>query len=229
MSGHKDALERAAYLSIPAFSALAGLQTGALPERSTPAVDASVSLLFEHEGRARSGESIFSPRRVQAMCEIEAVFTSHVLYPHLCILNETGGCADQSLSAAALFYPAAADRDPSRGGCALLPAAAVAARARAVLSDFFTSTNGFFATAGAQPGGHTNASRSLLRLGAPLRGCILLSASSLPLTIGRTRLAFYQTLTSSLGAAFDQPSVVRPGTRTRRTASRSSGPSTAPS
>jgi hypothetical protein len=168
---NKDALDRAAYLSLPAFGALTGLQTGDLPERSVPAEDATLTLLFEHEGRARSSESIFSPLRVQAICEIEALFTYHPLYPRLCMLNETRGCTDQALSAAALFYPTPADRDPARGGCALLPAATVTARARGVLSDFFTTTNGFFATAAAQPGGYSNASRSLLRLGAPLRGC----------------------------------------------------------
>ena len=109
----------------------------------------SFNILFIHQNKDGADKSIFTPKKVQEMCNIEKVVTEHALWKYFCPLDSnTGACANQPYSAVNSFYLTEAERKE----CALLDQAVVDQRATALMTGLLTSANGFFANEGAQEG-----------------------------------------------------------------------------
>ena len=109
----------------------------------------SFNILFIHQNKDGADKSIFTPKKVQEMCNIEKVVTEHALWKYFCPLDSnTGACAHQPYSAVNRFYLTEAERKE----CALLDQAVVDQRATALMTGLLTSANGFFANEGAQEG-----------------------------------------------------------------------------
>ncbi|KAJ1496019.1 hypothetical protein T484DRAFT_1875221 [Baffinella frigidus] len=110
-----------------------------------------------------------TPKKVQAICEIERLLLSHPLYKLFCVLEDaTSKCAKQGLSVSAQFYEDAF-LDPETGSCPLLSHQQVD-EWRALVGGFFASSGANASLPGIASKGDTNTTRSLLSLGGPLKG-----------------------------------------------------------
>ena len=161
-SKHKDAL---GWLRRDAESNLVA------QERTKVAPTSYIIFNWRHQSASDNSLSIFSPRKVQAMCQVEALVLHHPLYPLFCPVDAAGECAAQPYSVAELFY---SPEEVASGNCPLLSSAQVLA-GKARLSNL--DSGAFFVSAGADPArfagtslGDSNTTRSILSLGAPLKG-----------------------------------------------------------
>jgi len=172
-SKRKDAISYSRMESFETFQTLVSeVMPGAADEEDEPRTEVSdlmnLRFLFSHEDlEANKDSSIFTPKKVKAMCELEALMTSHPFYKHFCLRDDAGECAPQKFSISAKFYDAD-QMDPASGGCAELSAQELEEKADLLLAD--VDTNSFFFPIDATDGGFINTTRSILQLGAPLAG-----------------------------------------------------------
>mmetsp|Transcript_48112 Transcript_48112/g.75144 ORF Transcript_48112/g.75144 Transcript_48112/m.75144 type:complete len:1138 (+) Transcript_48112:214-3627(+) len=126
-------------------------------------------LYFNDQPEDTKDSSIFTPKKVKVMCELESLIVHHPFYPYFCQIDDQGNCLDQEMSLVQYFYPTPSERNVATGGCAELAAADVERIAKEdILADF--DSTGFHVAYDAVVGGHTNTTRSMIRLGSPLPG-----------------------------------------------------------
>ena len=127
---------------------------------------------------AGPGGHIFTPERLQEICEMEATFYRPAEYQDICVLDDDGQCAIPPLSIVGQFYGdewlAGLVRNGT-GTCHLLEAADVDRRWRHMVAAAKTTTTGLkgyglFMEKGAVAAGATSKTRSLLDVGQPLAG-----------------------------------------------------------
>ena len=121
-------------------------------------------------------DHIFTPERLQQICEMEASFYRPAEYQDVCVLDDDGQCAIPPLSIVGRFYGndwlAGLVRNGT-GECGLLEAAEVEATWNSMLATDNATTadrlkNGLLVERGAISAGVTSKTRSLLYLGQPL-------------------------------------------------------------
>ena len=127
---------------------------------------------------AGSNGHIFTPERLQHICEMEATFYRPAEYQEVCVLDDDGQCAIPLLSIVGQFYGNSWLAGLVRNGtgrCDLLKTEEV----EATWSSMITAANataagfskyGMFMEKGAVAAGATSKTRSLLSVGQPLEG-----------------------------------------------------------
>ena len=121
---------------------------------------------------------IFTPERLQEICEIEATFYRPAEYQDICVLDDNGQCAIPPMSLIGQFYGAewlAGLVHNRTGDCHLLETEAVEATWSSMITAANTTSEGFskygvFMEKGAIAAGATSKTRSLLSVGQPLEG-----------------------------------------------------------
>mmetsp|Transcript_19396 Transcript_19396/g.45046 ORF Transcript_19396/g.45046 Transcript_19396/m.45046 type:complete len:1178 (+) Transcript_19396:56-3589(+) len=173
-SQYKDMLGDARTAAVTSFEKLSMASSSSSADEETPErsersdIDSLTWVFFQHD-ETKNGETIFTPKKVKAICEIERLVLSHPLYKRFCQVKEgTTDCAIQQLSVSAQFY-SVAEQHPETGSCPLL--------SLQLVNDKRKLVNGFFASAGANASlptiesrGDTNTTRSLMGLAQPLKG-----------------------------------------------------------
>lgn len=167
-SKRKDAIGFARADGLEAFETWAPSQNAGEGEepRKKPSDRSNLHVLFWHDDQdANVNTNIFTPEKVQDMCEVEALVTTHPFYPFLCIVDDTGACAEQRYSIARNFYS-----KEQLATCPLLDEAAVTAAAAALATKWDTQPESYHAPIDARVGAPINSTRTKIDLGSPLDG-----------------------------------------------------------
>jgi len=123
-------------------------------------------------------DHIFTPERLQQICEMEASFYRPAEYQDVCVLDEDGQCAIPPLSIVGQFYGHSWLAGLVRNGtgtCDMLETAEVEATWRSMITAANATAVGFskygmFMEKGGVAAGATSKTRSLLSVGQPLEG-----------------------------------------------------------
>ena len=127
---------------------------------------------------AGSSGHIFTPERLQQICEMEATFYRPAEYRDVCVLDDDGQCVIPPLSIVGIFYGdewlAGLVRNGT-GTCDLLETSIVEATWSSMISAANATTEGLskygmFVEKGAVAAGATSKTRSWLSVGQPLTG-----------------------------------------------------------
>ena len=121
---------------------------------------------------------IFTPERLQHICEMEATFYRPAEYQDVCVLDDNGQCVIPPLSIVGQFYGhswLSALVRHGTGDCHMLETLEVKATWRSMITAANATTEGFskygmFMETGALAAGATSKTRSLLSVGQPLEG-----------------------------------------------------------
>ena len=127
---------------------------------------------------AGSNDHIFTPERLQDICEMEATFYRPAEYQNVCVLDDDGQCAIPPLSILGQFYGNSWLAGLVRNGtgeCDLLETSVVEATWSSMITAANTTSDGFskygmFMEKGAVAAGSTSKTRSWLSVGQPLAG-----------------------------------------------------------
>jgi hypothetical protein len=127
---------------------------------------------------AGSSDHIFTPEKLQQICEMEATFYRPAEYQDVCVLDDDGRCAIPPLSIVGQFYGAewlAGLVRNGTGSCDLLGTEEVEATWTSMITAANATAVGFskygmFMEKGAVAAGATSKTRSLLDVGQPLSG-----------------------------------------------------------
>ncbi len=160
-------------MRLAAVDAVDQLGTGNLYARKQS--NPSMGTWVEYAG---SSGHIFTPERLQEICEMEATFYRPAEYRDVCVLDDDGQCAIPPLSIVGQFYGVewlAGLVRHGTGTCDLLATAEVEATWTSMISAANATKEGFneygiFMEKGAVAAGATSKTRSLLSVGQPLEG-----------------------------------------------------------
>ena len=160
-------------MRLAAVDAVTQLDTGDLHARKQP--HQWIGIWVEYAG---SSGHIFTPERLQEICEMEATFYRQAEYQDVCVLNDDGQCAITPLSIVGQFYGVEWLAGLVRNGtgtCDLLATADVEATWTSMISAANATKEGLneygiFMEKGAVAAGATSKTRSLLSVGQPLEG-----------------------------------------------------------
>ena len=168
----KDALADARTVAQTSLQTLVGGAAASTSEETAERsemsdLDSITWVFFQDD--ADKDKTIFTPKKVKAICEMERLVLGHPLYKHFCVLEDSGEeCAKQIYSVSAQFYNDSL-LNPVNGSCPLLN--------QNEIDDKRKLINGFFASVGVNTSlpkfdslGDTNTTRSLIGLGQPLKG-----------------------------------------------------------
>ena len=160
-------------MRLAAVDAVDQLDAGDLHARKQP--HKLIGTWVEYAG---SSGHIFTPERLQQICEMEATFYRPAEYRDVCVLDDNGQCVIPPLSIVGQFYGHSWLAGLVRNGtgtCHLLATSEVEATWTSMISAANATREGFneygmFMEKGAVAAGATSKTRSLLYLGQPLEG-----------------------------------------------------------
>jgi len=186
-------------MRLAAVDAVDPLSSGDLHARKQP-----YQLLGTWVEYAGADGHVFTPERLQKICEMEATFYRPAEYQDVCVLDDDGRCAVSPLSIVGQFYGHSWFVRLVRNGtgdCHILETEAVEATWTSMISAANAtregiSKYGMFMEKGAVAARATSKTRSLLSVGQPLTG--FASTKDRTKRQERTYLSYFQTVEQDL-------------------------------